>query len=328
MRPSLTIAIPTFNRASILDKSLFTLLPQIDQFNTDIELIISDNASIDDTQFIISKHAEKFPKINLKSNLQPFNTGYYGNFKKCRELSNGEYFWLLSDNEHINNNVIKYLLDNIIHNPKVAAFYLNNKYSTVEPHFFEFIENNIDVKNIFLQKNAYKLTLISAVIMLNYKNFDNLIFNRYENNSFLGFMFLLNAMRKNKAIAVLEGPFFRSEPSNVTFNVFDVWSKDINDCLDYMIESRIINDVQRNIFVTNLLKNIVKNHIYFYKITGKIHGKSYGSIICIKHKLDKYYANIPYYNKHVIRILKCPKIVLIIHNFFRRAKNKLIRIFN
>ena len=41
----LTIAIPTFNRAEILDEALKRVLPEIKQFEEFIELIVSDNFS-------------------------------------------------------------------------------------------------------------------------------------------------------------------------------------------------------------------------------------------------------------------------------------------
>jgi abequosyltransferase len=54
-QPILTIAIPTYNRDFILSKALDNLLPQLSIYEDDIELIISDNASTDNTQEVIKE---------------------------------------------------------------------------------------------------------------------------------------------------------------------------------------------------------------------------------------------------------------------------------
>jgi glycosyltransferase involved in cell wall biosynthesis len=58
----LTICIPTYNRASLIDEALNHLIPIISDLK--IEICISDNASPDNTQAIIKKHQLKYPYIN------------------------------------------------------------------------------------------------------------------------------------------------------------------------------------------------------------------------------------------------------------------------
>ena len=60
--------------------------------------------------------------MNIIHFKQVKNTGYYGNFKKCRELSTGDYFWLLSDNDYVANGLIDYLLDILINNKPSFVF--------------------------------------------------------------------------------------------------------------------------------------------------------------------------------------------------------------
>ena len=60
----LTIAIPTYNRANILHIALGILLPQINNYSSEIELIISDNASNDNTQKVIKDLLSQYPTIN------------------------------------------------------------------------------------------------------------------------------------------------------------------------------------------------------------------------------------------------------------------------
>ncbi len=52
--PLLTIAIPTYNRSRYLREFLEALLPQIESAG-DVELLISDNASPDDTAQMLAE---------------------------------------------------------------------------------------------------------------------------------------------------------------------------------------------------------------------------------------------------------------------------------
>ena len=64
-RPLLSITIPTWNRAPILEIALSQLLPQLIEFKDSIELIISDNCSTDNTSEVINKFKLKFFKLCL-----------------------------------------------------------------------------------------------------------------------------------------------------------------------------------------------------------------------------------------------------------------------
>lgn len=77
----LTIAIPTYNGANTISNMLEILLPQCDER---VEILISDNASTDNTKLIIDKYIEKYENIiyvrnakNIGSRFQLFTM--YGN---------------------------------------------------------------------------------------------------------------------------------------------------------------------------------------------------------------------------------------------------------
>ena len=166
-KPLLTIAIPTWNRASILNNALAALLPQITS-KDEIEIIISDNASDDNTGEIIKKHCQINNTLNIKHNTQSENTGYYGNFHKCRQLSNGVYFWLLSDNDFIADNLVEYILSLLNKQNPSFVFLKDWKHA-----------NKVNEKPVFKSKTYpvfkgietfnYHTTLISAVVFKNDK---------------------------------------------------------------------------------------------------------------------------------------------------------------
>jgi abequosyltransferase len=97
-RPLLTIAIPTYNRSSYLARLLGGLMPQlIDE--PQVELIISDNASPDDTQGVVQSFQQKGLQLVYIRN--EINHGPDANFLQCFEKANGKYVWLIGDDDFI-----------------------------------------------------------------------------------------------------------------------------------------------------------------------------------------------------------------------------------
>lgn len=90
--PLITIAVPTWNRAAILDKALNALLPQIENNKDKIEIVISDNGSSDNSNEIIEKYVSYYNTLNIIHFKQKENTGYYGNFKNVGNCQMGIIF--------------------------------------------------------------------------------------------------------------------------------------------------------------------------------------------------------------------------------------------
>ena len=97
-RPLLTIAIPTYNRAGCL-RELLTIL--IDQLKDErrVEMIISDNASPDETPAVVQDFVDRGLQVRYIRNTQ--NIGPDPNFLQCFEQARGKYVWLFSDDDLI-----------------------------------------------------------------------------------------------------------------------------------------------------------------------------------------------------------------------------------
>jgi len=92
-RHRLSIGVPVYNGERFLRKTLDSLLAQSYQ---DFELIISDNASTDDTQKICTAYAANDPRIRYFRS--PVNQGAAWNINRLVELASGEYFkWAMAD---------------------------------------------------------------------------------------------------------------------------------------------------------------------------------------------------------------------------------------
>lgn len=104
----ISICIPQYNRAPLLEKALKMLE---NQTYDNIEIVVSDDCSQDDTIERISNLAKtfRFPII-LGTNEK--NTGYDRNYRKCIELATGEYAFVIGNDDTIyDKNSIQYLVD-------------------------------------------------------------------------------------------------------------------------------------------------------------------------------------------------------------------------
>ncbi len=98
--PLVTIAIPTFNRASWLKDCVLSALSQTYK---NFEVIVSDNASTDDTQKVL----REFRSRKLRIITQSENIGLLPNWNACLAEAKGDYIVLVSDDDRISSWLLK-----------------------------------------------------------------------------------------------------------------------------------------------------------------------------------------------------------------------------
>lgn len=113
MNPILTIAIPTFNRRNKLQMSLTALLEQTQ--GKPVELLVSDNASSDDTQVFMETFRQAHPQITYVRN--PENIGPDRNFLNCYNRASGEYVLLLGDDDLLLPGAVDAMLETLSRKP-------------------------------------------------------------------------------------------------------------------------------------------------------------------------------------------------------------------
>lgn len=91
--PKISLGMPIYNGATFLRETLDSLLQQT--FG-DFELIISDNASTDETSDICRDYARRDPRIRYERLSE--NAGAIANFNRLPNLATGEYYkWVAAD---------------------------------------------------------------------------------------------------------------------------------------------------------------------------------------------------------------------------------------
>ncbi|MCJ7571851.1 MAG: glycosyltransferase [Candidatus Thermoplasmatota archaeon] len=109
----LSICIPTWNRAPILETTLNNIITQALEFKDKVEICISNNGSTDNTRKLVMKFKEKYPDL-IKYNENKKNLGFDINLLKVIDMASGNFVWTLSDDDFIVKDGIKTVVKVVI----------------------------------------------------------------------------------------------------------------------------------------------------------------------------------------------------------------------
>ena len=139
--PVVSIGMPVYNGEKTISESLESLLAQ--DFK-DFELIISDNASTDNTGSICKKYAEKDARIRY--HLHETNVGPMTNFNGLIHLAKGKYFMWAADDDWWEPDYISHMV-NALENDKGAVLSFSC-YDFIRPDKTSFTEKDNISKTI------------------------------------------------------------------------------------------------------------------------------------------------------------------------------------
>jgi len=125
MNKLLTIAIPTYNRAELLDKQLAWLANAITGFESECEILVSDNSSTDNTQDIIKKWQFILSNITFRSNRNSENLGVMKNILYCLNSATTKYVWTIGDDDPIQDRAINYVINKLKRHEDLSLLFLN-----------------------------------------------------------------------------------------------------------------------------------------------------------------------------------------------------------
>lgn len=115
-KPRLTIAIPTLNRSGLLVRAIESALAQT---SPDVEIIVSDNGSSDDTPAVIERYANRGLRTFRHPHTMP--APKHGQF--LLEHAQGEFFLGLSDDDFIEPDLAAEVLALYDRHPEVSFVY-------------------------------------------------------------------------------------------------------------------------------------------------------------------------------------------------------------
>jgi len=164
----LSIAIPSHNKTYFLIEAVDSIIRE-KEFGNEIDLVISDNSLNDETKKIYEK------KYFKNKNVQWFNSKKYkcldSNVNRAVELADGEYVWIFGDDDIIEKNILKKVIDFI--KKETPAILILNSSSFSESGIIENSRMPINSPKIyhenqndkFLKEIGGYLTYIGAIIV-------------------------------------------------------------------------------------------------------------------------------------------------------------------
>lgn len=116
----LSLCIPTYNRGRFIGETIESI---IGQATDEVEIVVSDNGSSDDTEALIRTYQEKFPRIRYFR--WDSNVGADRNFLKVIELATGTYCWFMGSDDRVEPGALQHILSQLDRHPGIAGASVN-----------------------------------------------------------------------------------------------------------------------------------------------------------------------------------------------------------
>ena len=113
--PLVSIGVPVFNGQNNIEKGLYSVL---NQTYHNILVLISDNASTDDTREICERICGEDERVSYVR--QPVNVGPTANFNAVLDLARGDYFMWLGHDDWLSERYIEECVETLEENPDIS----------------------------------------------------------------------------------------------------------------------------------------------------------------------------------------------------------------
>lgn len=131
-RPLVSVGLPTYNRAPLLRRAVQSVLSQ-DYDN--VELVISDNASSDETRVVCEELARRDTRVRYIR--QPTNIGPTANYAAVFRESHGEFYMNFADDDWLGQSYISECVRALLDNPDLILVCGKSRYYSGDTCAFE-----------------------------------------------------------------------------------------------------------------------------------------------------------------------------------------------
>lgn len=113
---SLSICMATLNRSKYIGQTLDSLLGQM---TSDVEVVVVDGASTDNTAEVMESYTSRYPQISYYR--ESINSGVDADFDKAVGYAKGEYCWLMTDDDLLREGAVLKVLGALKSKPEVVV---------------------------------------------------------------------------------------------------------------------------------------------------------------------------------------------------------------
>lgn len=243
--PLLSICIPTYNREEFLSRLMLSILPEVCKSDYPIEIIISDNASTDNTYLFCNELIKKYPFIQYYKSHE--NKGSDFNISNVYIKAKGHFVWVIGDDDYLVPGALSSICNMLNNNTSTDLIYLKSR-----AHEDKLIVTEAGAINYTLSEDRYLFakkigvffTFISGVI-INKSNhiFPEELIKKYSNTSLIQLSWVFNALKNGNKFIIVNNQYVMVQPDNTGgYKLFTVFSKNLSDITnDYFAVKSPIN---------------------------------------------------------------------------------------
>lgn len=272
-KPLLSICIPTYNRVQYLTKSLDSLVCLLEFNSSEVEVIISDNASTDNTQEMVKKYTTEYSNIHYYRNNENIKDK---NFPTSITRANGKFRKLCNDTLIYSGGYLAYLLNNIKLYQKDKPFLFFPNYNLGKKQKDKYDCTNI---NDFLRVCSFYITWIGAFGF--WENELLLVddwFGGCETSLWQAKVLLEILSKKNKIVVLNEQKVSVQEvkKKDISYGLYNVFYKNYLKLISDKVESGVVDQSCYNF----LRKDILLNFFSIWVVNHKLNKQKYRMSTC------------------------------------------------
>ncbi len=303
----LSICIPTYNRADYLEQVVVSIVDSLtENIQSEIEIVISNNASTDNTLEIVNFYQQKMSNLSWNIVHQTSNIGSI-NVVEVAKYAVGKFIWIISDDDIVNKSAIQRILQILRKKKDLKSLIL--EYSTFQGNFSIEKQTVLTFRDIYYDKNkalsilSTNITFLSILILEN-KNLQ--IASAIKNSSHLPQCYLFADQIVQGQVAYLSGAsIYVRENNSGGYNFFQVFVTQFDDLLQYC----------KNLgFSIKSIETVKTKHLwYLYKFSIILKSQNLGTFSLDSEdavrRINKAYPS-HLIGKIVILVLRTPDIFL------------------
>ncbi len=272
----LSLCVPTYNRAAFLRETLERMACQISEADSAcVEIVVSDNASTDDTPLVLSKMQAAYPEVTVRVLRQPSNQGPDANIYAVIKAALGEFVYVLSDDDVLLPGAVAKLLELMRVYPQADALTLNIKSFVDSPDDPAPLWFAIQQDTFFADKSDALRTLALSHLFLSMTAFRRTLAvrdysDKIGTNLLQSFLFF-DVLARGRGAAVSAAPFLAQRLDNTGgYGFFEVMVTHYQSLLRYGADAGLPADVLREFHVKQL-----KTSIFHFLIRYKMMSERY-----------------------------------------------------
>lgn len=266
----LSISIPTFNRANFLRACLNSIVEQFSDVEVlnQVEIVISDNYSSDNTEDVINKFQEKYNNIKYFKNES--NLGFDRNLLNVVEKSSGEYCLTLGDDDALFSGALLLLLkkiqtikapyfilnswgyDHFLNKPVLSHPNLDISEDVTFPELSDFVKTIKNYRELVGSFGGMSVQLFQRECWSNFKKKDDYVGTNTIH------LFILLSVFKNSKFALISTPCIKTRNDNLRWQTYDGFETSIK---------RIMATTEGVVWISDLFHldiNRIEVFLYFF----------------------------------------------------------------